>query len=442
MRHEKKSRQATGRRDFIRIMTAAAAAPYFVPSAVFGATAPSNRITVGAIGTGRMGRGDLQDLLGHGDAQVVAVCDVDSNRLEDGRAYVEKFYAERSADGKAAGVSMYRDYRELVARADIDAVMICTPDHWHALPAMDAARAGKDIFLQKPLTYTLEEGRALSDTVRRYGRVFQVGSQQRSGEQFRTACELVRNGRIGKLEKVEVTLPTDPAGENRPVMPVPKQLDYEFWLGPCQWAPYTEERVHPPVGYDRPGWLRVEEYCLGMITGWGSHHMDIAHWGMGENAPLEVSGTATFPETGVWTVHGEFRIEYLYPGGVTVICRGREGASNGIRFSGTEGWVFVTRGRLDAEPKSLLKSVIGPNEVHLYRSRDHKGNWLECIKSRAETVAPVENGHRSCSACIVGHIAMKMQGTKLRWDAETERFVDNDAANRMLSRAMRGPWHL
>ncbi len=434
--------RALPRRDFIRAMTAAAAAPYFVPSSVLGATAPSKRITIGAIGNGRMGRGDLQDLLGHELAQVVACCDVDKQRADGAREYVEKFYAQRSQDGKVSGVAAFGDYRQLLARSDIDAVMICTPDHWHALPAIDAARAGKDIFLQKPLTYTIEEGRALSDIVRRYGRVFQVGSQQRSDERFRTACELVRNGRIGKLQEVMVSLPTDPAGENRPVMPVPKNLDYDFWLGPTVFAPYTEERVHPQNGFDRPGWLRVEDYCLGMITGWGAHHMDIAHWGMGQNAPLEISATAEFPKTGVWTVHGEFHIEYLYPNDVKVICQGKEGTAAGVKFTGSEGSVYVTRGAIDSEPKSLLKSVIGPGEIHLYKSKNHKGNWLECMQTRAETVAPVENGHRACSACILGHIAMKFQGEKLRWDGEAERFVGHDAANRMLTRAMRGPWHI
>lgn len=439
-----KSERRMARRDFLRATVAAAAAPCLLPSSVFGAAAPSNRITLGVIGTGRMGRGDITDALGLPGVQMIAVCDVDRKRVEDGRTLVERFYAGKNPDGKAAGVATYTDFRELLARKDLDAVLVCTPEHWHAIQCIEAARAGKDIFVQKPLTYTVQEGRLLSDAVRRYGRILQVGSQQRSDERFRFACELVRNGRIGQLQSVVVTLPTDPFGVPRPEMPVPENLDYDFWLGPAAYAPYTEERVHPQRDYGRPGWLRVEEYCLGMITGWGSHHIDIAQWGMGMelSGPVEVTGQAEFPPNGVWTVHGEFTLEYRYANGVTLTCLGREGSPNGVRFQGSEGWVFVTRGRIDAEPKSLLKSVIAPGEIHLYRSRSHKGNWIECIKSRAQTVAPEEIGHRSCTACIVGHIAMKLPGTRLEWDPEREQFRNNETANRMLARPSRGPWYL
>ena len=278
------------RRSFLKVSAAALTVPVVVPSTVFGANAPSNRITIGCIGVGRMGRGDMREVLGHSDAQIVAVCDVDSNRAKDAKKMVEAKYAAQMSSGTYKGCDMYGDFRKLVARKDIDAVTVCTPDHWHTLPCIAAAKSGKDIFLQKPLTLTIEEGRVLSDTIRRYGRVFQVGSQQRSDARFRQACELVRNGRIGKVHTVKVGFGTDPGCGEEPQMEVPANLDYNLWLGPTPKVPYTEKRVHPPKGYGRPGWLRIMAYGHGMITGWGSHHLDIAQWGMGtsDTGPVEV----------------------------------------------------------------------------------------------------------------------------------------------------------
>ena len=436
------------RREFLKgSATVAAGAtllgPTIVPASVFGADAPSNRITFGCIGVGRMGRGDMREVMGRKEARIIAVCDVDSQRAKDAQQLVEKHYAAQSVDGSYKGCAAYGDFRELVGREDIDAVLIATPDHWHVLPALAAARAGKDIFLQKPLSLTIEEGRVLSDTVRRYRRVFQVGSQQRSESRFRFACELVRNGRIGKLRTVKVGFGTDPGTTPQPPMPIPKNLDYNMWLGPAPWADYTEKRVHPESGYGRPGWLRISDYGAGMITGWGSHHNDIAQWGMGTEltGPVEVQAEAEFPKDGLWDVHGAFRIEYTYANGVKVICADSKKNKQGILFEGTQGWVYVKRGTIDAEPKSLLTSTIGPNEIHLYESNSHKGNLLECIKTRNETVAPVEVGHRSCSVCLLGEIAMRL-GKKLKWDPERERFTNDDQANSMLSRPMRSPWCL
>ncbi len=435
------------RRQFLKnsafAATAAAAWPTIVPASVFGDGAPSNRITFGCIGVGRMGLGDLREIMGFKQAQIVAVCDVDSKRTKHAQQLVEKHYARQIQDGNYQGCAAYGDFRDLVARKDIDAVSVVTPDHWHALPAIAAAKAGKDIFLQKPLTLTIEEGRLLSDTVRRYGCVFQVGSQQRSDSRFRQACELVRNGRVGKLQTVKVGFGTDPATGPQPPMPVPDGLDYNMWLGPAPWADYTEKRVHPKEGYDRPGWLRIADYGAGMITGWGSHHNDIAQWGMGTEytGPIEIEGQAEYPKDGLWDVHGAFSIEYTYANGVKVTCADTGKNKQGILFEGTEGWVYVRRGRIDANPKSLLTSTIGPDELHLYKSNNHKANFLDCIKSRKETVAPVEVGHRSCSVCLLGEIAMRL-GKKLKWDPEQERFTNDDQANRMLSRPMRGPWCL
>jgi predicted dehydrogenase len=439
--------RTVSRRDFLRTSAAVGtglAFPAIVPASVFGAEAPSERITVGCIGVGRMGTGDLGEALGFKQVQVVAVCDLDSKRVKIAQKRIESTYAKRSPGGDYRGCATYGDFRELVARSDIDAVQIAVPDHWHTLPALEAARAGKDIFLQKPLTLTIQEGRILSDTVRRYSRVFQVGSQQRSDKEFRTACELVRNGRVGKLQRVLVGFGTDPGCGPKPTMPVPENLNYEMWLGPAPWAPYTEERVHPQNSISaRPGWLRISDYGAGMITGWGSHHMDIAHWGMGTeySGPVEIQGEAEFPQDGLWDVHGPFRIEYTYANGVKLTCADEGKVKGGVTFEGDKGRVWVTRGRIDAEPKSILQETIGAGETKLYVSNNHKGNFYECIKSRKETIAPVEIGHRSCTACLLGDIAMRL-GRKLRWDPAQEQFLNDDAANEMLSRPMRAPWRL
>ncbi len=434
------------RRDFLKTSTltaASVAVPMIIPASVRGATAPSNRITFGFIGVGRMGGGDLGEILGAREAQVVAVCDLDANRVAAAQARVDARYAAERSSGAYKGCTAHGDYRELVARDDIDAVSIATPDHWHALPVVAAARAGKDIFLQKPMSLTIAEGRVMSDTVRRYGRVFQIGSQQRSDARFRQACELVRNGRIGKLQTITVAFGIDPGTTPRATMPVPPQLNYEMWLGPAPWAPYTEDRVHPQKGYGRPGWLRIQDYGAGMITGWGSHHLDIMQWGMGteHTGPVTVEGRTEFPKDGLWDVHGKFHIEYTYANGVKVLCTDDETNPHGIRFTGTDGWVHVLRGSIDANPKSLLESTVKPDEINLYKSSSHKGNLLECIRSRAETIAPVEIAHRSCSVCLLGQIAMQL-GRRLQWNPDTEQFVTDDEANRLVSKPMTSPWHL
>ena len=297
--------------------------------------------------------------------------------------------------------------------------------------------------MQKPMSLTIHEGRILSDTVRRYGRIFQIGSQQRSDSRFRQACELVRNGRIGDLKTVKVGFGTDPGTDPTPPMPVPDALNYDFWLGPAPWAPYTEKRVHPQKGYDRPGWLRITDYGAGMITGWGSHHNDIAQWGMGTEytGPVEVEAEAEFPKDGLWDVHGKFSITYKYANGVVVTCADNSRNKQGILFEGTKGWVYVRRGQIDANPKSLLTSTIGPDEIQLYKSTSHKANFYECVKSRKEPCAPAEVAHRSCSVCLLGDIAMRL-GRKLKWNPEDEQFVNDADANRLLSKPMRSPWRI
>jgi predicted dehydrogenase len=432
-------------------------APEIVPASVLGPEAPSNRIQVAQIGAGRIARAhDLPEVMKYKGARVVAVCDVDRRRARLGKQLVERGYAEAGATG--GEVRSFGDYRELLADPGIDAVVISTPDHWHAKPAIDAVWAGKDVYLQKPLSLTIAEGRALSDAVHHSGRILQVGSQQRSVSpwpQFRRACELVRNGRIGRIHRVQIGLPGDPPGSDEPEMAVPEGLDYEMWLGSTPLRYYTEKRVHPQRDFSRPGWLRCDQFGAGMITGWGAHHVDTAHWGMGTEygGPIEVEARAEFPASGLWDVHGDFSVRASYAGGVVMEISG--GYPNGVRFEGSEGWIFVSRGdapvtssdpaaleaseALSASDPRILTSEIGRDEVHLYTSQEQHANWLDCVRTRSQPVAPAEIAHRSCSACLVAHIAMKL-GRKLRWDLKRERFADDDAANAMLARPQRHPF--
>jgi predicted dehydrogenase len=445
----------TSRRTFLKA-TLGAGFPAIVPSSVFGQNAPSNRINIGAIGVGRISRAhDLPGIWQHDVSRIMAVCDLDSNRVELGKAFVNAHYAETT--GKPyKGVTGYHSYQELLANKDIDAVVISTPDHQHALCAVAAVRAGKDVYLQKPASLTISEGRYLSDIVQKSGRIFQIGSQQRSWKQFHRACELVRNGRIGQLKHVEIGLPGDPSGPEAPEMPLPKNLNYDAWLGSTPVKYYTEMRVHPQADFSRPGWLRCEQFGAGMITGWGAHHVDTAHWGMDteRTGPIEIWGTAEFPTSGLWDVHGKFKTDAIYANGMTMSISGDY--PNGIKFYGSEGWIFVTRDELvtPSDPGSpatseplvasnpkILKSVIGPNEIHLYESAEHHGNWLDCIRSRKETAAPVEIAHRACSTCLLHHIAMKTK-RRMHWDPAKERFINDDAANAMLSRPQRAPYTL
>jgi len=451
------------RRQFLRTCLAGAsgalAFPTIVPSSVFGEDAPSNKIHVAQIGCGREGDAwDVSEILKQDVARMVAVCDLDSIRLQKAKERVERFYARKNGGAPALGVRTYGDYRELLKDGGIDAVSISTPDHWHAEIVIAAALAGKDIYVQKPLCMTLSEGRLVSDTVRAKQRAFQIGSQQRSDHpwpQFRRACELVRNGRIGKIHTIKIGLPTDPAGKDEPEMPVPPNLNYEMWLGSTPLAPYTEKRVHPQDSLTgRPGWLRIESYCLGMITGWGSHHVDISHWGMDTEltGPIELEGHATFPKKGLWNVHGPYHIEMKYANGVTTIIDNH--FDNGVRFEGSEGWVFVSRGGekatasdptstkdkpLAASDPKILESQIGPNELHLYRSEGQHADWLKSIQTRKPGATTPEIAHRSTSACQLGWIAMKL-GRKLRWDPVQESFLNDDEANAMRARPQRAPY--
>lgn len=438
---------------------AALAAPMIVPASVFGRNAPSNRVTIGAIGVGRISRGhDMKEIHRHADAQIVAVCDVDTKRLGAGMQLVDSRYA--ASTGKDySGTRGYADYRELLAAKDIDAVLVSTPDHQHAPLAVRAVQAGKHVYLQKPASLTVAEGRRMADAVKASGRIVQIGSQQRGQEpwpQFHRACELVRNGRIGKLKHVEIGLPGDPAGPEAPAMPIPRNLDYDAWLGTTPEVYYTETRVHSQTSFeDRPGWLRCEQFGAGMITGWGSHHVDIAHWGMDmeHSGPVEVWGSAEFPKSGLWDVHGPFETHARYANGVTMTISGV--LPNGVKFIGDKGWIFVTRtGQVSTSDPSkasdvplvasdprILDSVIGPNEVRLYKAAEQHRNWLDAILSGVPVSAPAEIGHRACSTCLLHHIAMKT-GRRIKWDPKAERILGDDAANAMLSRPQRAKYAL
>lgn len=451
----KKRKQS--RREFLSNSIKAAAIlslPSIVPASVFGKNAPSNRINVAAIGTGRISRThDMPGVWQHDYAQLIAVCDLDSKRASEGKRLVNDYYTKR--DGKPFdGVKAYTDYRELLRNKDIDAVLISTPDHTHAMIGVAAARAGKHIYMQKPASLTIAEGRIISNVVQKSGVKFQVGSQQRSSEQFRYAAELVRNGRIGELKTVYVGLPGDPPGGKRDEMPVPKNLDYDMWLASTPKVYYTEDRVHPQNDYGRPGWLRCEQFGSGMITGWGAHHIDSAHWGMGmeSSGPIEIwTEKAEFATGGLWDVHGIFKTGAKYANGVVMIVSNE--FQNGVKFEGTKGWVFVSRGdyqatssdpgagnvqakKLDASDPKLLTSVIGATEFHLPVSKDHHGNWLEAIRDNTNPIAPVEEAHRACSTCLLHHISMKLK-RKLYWDPVKEKFNNDDEANKMLSRPQR-----
>ena len=438
------SAERTSRRRFLGSMATALAAPAVVSSSALGAgakAAPSDRITVGMIGMGRQARyANLKPFLHSPDTQVVAVCDVDAWRLANAKSDVEKHYAARKPSGAWKGVQATRDFREVVARKDIDAIMNSTPDHWHVPIALRAVRAGKHVSCEKPLILSITEGRALCKAVERYGVTFRTDSEFRSIGVLRRACELVRNGRIGKLHTIRTGVPKGDVGcKPQPTMPVPAELDYDMWLGPAPMAPYTLKRVHTPKSYARPGWMRVRDYCDGMISNWGTHLNDIAQWGNGTDrtGPVEVEGTGVFPTEGLWNVLLSFECRYKYANGVDLLYKTDRPY---VRFEGAKGWVqaHFGRGGLKAEPASLLKEVIGPDEIHL-PSRSDKGDFIHGIKTGQETMEPAEVGHRTNSMCQLGLIAIE-RGKKLKWDPAAERFTNDDVANRMLSRPMRAPW--
>jgi len=427
------------------------AIPAIVPSSVFGADAPSNRINVGMIGVGNQGTWDMQAFLGDERVQVLAVCDVNRESegywsgavggRENAKRIVERRYAQQKRAGTYNGCNAYEDFHELLGREDIDAVEIATPDHWHAAITIAAAKAGKDIYCQKPLSLTVSDGRAMVNAVNRYSRVLQCGSQQRSDYNFRRACELVRNGRIGKLHTVKCGLPggtpdySGGKGISTEPSAVPEGFNYEMWLGPALSAPYCPARCHVNFRW-------ILDYSGGQVTDWGGHHPDIAHWGMGteHTGPVEIKNAkGEFAKGPLWNTAERYYFECIYKNGVKLIIS--DSVRGGVTFEGTDGWVWADRGVHEASSDKILKSVIGPDEIHLYESNNHFRNFIDCVISRNEPIAPVETAHRSITLAHLGNIAMIL-GRDLKWEPEKERFIGDETANSMLVRAYRQPWYL
>jgi len=428
-----------GRRELLK-GAAAVAAPYVIPSSAIGAAgraAPSDRVVIGSIGVGGRGCYNTRGLMNQG-AQVVAVCDANQPSAARAKNMVEQHYARKREAAGYKGCAGYHDFRELLARGDIDAVMIATPDHWHVPIAVAAVQAGKDVYVEKPLGMTIAEGQALRAAVRRYNAVFMHGTEQRCFRQFRFACELVRNGYLGKLTRIKVACPGGRRIGPQPPMPVPKGFDYEMWLGPARWAPYTRARCQAG------SWYFISDYAIsGFVAGWGVHHIDMAQWALGadDTGPVEIVGRGVLPEDGLFDTPVTWNIDYTYANGVRVNFTDNSRNRQGVRYEGTEGWLHVTRGSIEAHPKSLLTVKIAPNEVHLYEAVNDDRNFIECVRTRAETASPIEVAHRSTSVCYLGHIAILL-GRKLRWDPAKERFVNDPEADRFLSRALREPWRL
>ena len=424
------------RRRFIKNAVGAAAAsvafPYLVPTSALGGAgnaAPSERITLGFIGTGKQSKHLMRSFLNSPGTHVVAGCDVDRLKLERGRKIVEDHYAGKNG-GSYKGCDTYGDFRELLAREDIDAVVIATPDHWHAVTVIQSAEAGKDIYCEKPLSQTIEQARAMVNAVRRYGRVFQTGSMQRSDWHFRLGCELVLNGYIGELKHVTVGIGGPPADRPLTAQPVPDYLDWNMWLGPALWRPYNSE-LSPHLSWDGfPHWRNHSSFGGGGMTDWGAHHFDIAQWGMAmdESGPVEI-----IPPDGK-----DYKVlTYKYASGVTMT----RDKANGVLFTGTKGQIETNRGHLRTVPVNLKDKKLGPNEIHLYECRNHYTDWLNAIRKRSRPICDIETGCRSVTVCHLGNIAYKL-GRPLKWDPKREVFVGDRGANRLLSRAMRSPWHL
>ncbi len=429
--------QNMNRRDFMRTAAGSAAAvagfPCVVPSSVLGAegqTPPSERITIGFIACGKQSQHLMRSFLNSPGTQVVAACDVDKLKLErSSKGIVEKHYANKG-NGSYKGCATYGDFRDLLARSDIDAVVISTPDHWHAITTIESCKAGKDIYCEKPLTQTIAEARAMVNAVRRYSRVFQTGSMQRSSREFRFACELVRNGYIGDIKHVTVGVGGPP--EDRPLeaQPVPEYLDWDMWVGPAVWRPYNAE-LSPHISFDGfPHWRYHSYYGGGGMTDWGAHHFDIAQWALGMDGagPIEIH-----PPDGK-----EYKVlTYKYANGIPM-TRDR---ANGILFEGTTGKVEVNRGYLKTWPDSLKDQVIAPDQVHLYDSKNHYTDWLDAVRKRTRPICDIEIGASSVTVCHLGNIAYRLQ-RPLKWDPKREVFIDDNEANRLLSRANRSPWNV
>jgi len=426
------------RRQFLkRSGCGAVAAPFILTPGLSHAAPPSRRIALACIGVGGQGSGDTRQFLNDQRVQVVATCDVDLARAKAMSRVVEEHYGQQAKSGSYKGCAVTQDFRELIARDDVDAVMIATPDHWHAIVAVAAARSGKDIYCEKPLAYSIAEGRAVVTAVARYGAVLQTGTQRRSMASFRHGCELVRNGRIGKLHTVRVGpgrgyfIMGGFTGQEGP-QPVPPDLNYDMWLGPAPWAPYTPARCHFNFRWSL-------DYADGYISDNGVHFVDLAAWGMGTDltGPEHIDGQAKFPTSGLYDAATDFEITYTYANGLRLIL----GSSQlfGVKFEGSEGWIFLGAGEISASSPQILKSTIGPNEIHLRSGSPHHADFIDCVLDRRLPAAHAEIGHRDAAVCHLGCISCRL-GRPLKWDPVREVFPEDAEANRLLSRPMRAPW--
>ena len=442
------NKKGQNRRTFLRKSASAAAGalvfPTILPASVIpgrGRLLPSDRINMGFIGVGGMGTGHVRSFIEHGDVHVAAVCDVNREHADRAVQLVNKRYGDSEC-------ASYNDFRELLSRSDIDAIVMATPDHWHSLIGIEAARRGKHMYYEKPLSLFFREGLEMRKAINRYGVVFQHGTQQRSDERFRFACELARNGKLGNLEKIIISSASYGQVPVQPVEEVPGYLDYDLWLGPAPELPYTTLRC-------TRNFTLIYDHSVGCISGaWGIHHVDIAQWALDADltGPIEVEGWGRVSEEGLYDTIQTWEAIHTYANGVKVVhtdhvsLKQRDPrfdipTSMGIMFEGSEGWVYVARGYIDAKPKSLLQTVIGPDEIQLPRSNDHRRNFLDALRTGAPVMCPIETAVRSDAVCHQADIAIRL-GQKLRWDPEREEFIDNPEANRMLSRPMRGPWQL
>lgn len=405
--------------------------PFFIPASALGAgdrPAPSKRLTMAIIGIGSMGMRNLKGFLNEDDCQITAVCDLDGTRLKAGADEVNQHYGNTDC-------AQIHDFRDVIARKDIDLLCLSVPDHWHSIPAIMGVTAGKDIYGEKPLALTVAEGRAMVSAVNRFGRVWQTGSWQRSVPHFRFACNLVRSGRIGRIQSAEVGIGFGPTTGVEPIMPVPKDFDYEMWLGPAPWAPYTEKRCHFNFRW-------ISDYAGGQITDWGAHHIDIAQWGLGteDTGPVEVEGVGKYPTEGLWDTPITYRFECRFASGQTMTVASEDVFKNGVRFFGEKGWIHVDRNRVDAEPKSLIREQFSNGmSRNLADRQGHRRNFLDCVKSRGTPISNIEVAQRSITVGHLGNIAMLL-GRKIRWNPDTECVIGDESAQQMLSRTMRGPW--
>jgi predicted dehydrogenase len=430
------------RRSFLASTALAAAAPAVLPSStLFGQTAPSNRITIGIAGWGMMGPGNTEAFLGMKDCQVVAACDLDSIPLGQAVDTINNHYGNK--DCKA-----YHDYREMLAREDIDAVMLALPDHWHMLTSVDAANAGKHIYGEKPLARTIAEQQAIVKAVQKNKVIWQTGSWQRSVPDFHKAAELVANGHIGEVTRVEVGLPSghkDFKGtkDNLHISDPPANLDYDMWVGPAKMMPYRQ-------GYVHMNWRWNYNFGGGQLLDWVGHHVDIAHWGLGfdGSGPLEVEGEGEFPpKDAPWNTATKYRVELKYPRNITMtVAGGHSDIRMGTKWFGSEGWVYVNRGAFEASNPSWKEDYKRlPDEMRqenpLYVSAHHQRNFIDCIKSGEPTITPVEVAHSSATPGHLGLISM-LVGRKIRWDAKREQILDDPEASKLMTREYRAPWKM